>query len=318
MEKNQTAKHRIIGLTIETRPDLVTHENCQNWRHLGVTRIEMGVQSTDDNILHLNKREHTIQKVRNALHLMRQYGFKISIHLMPGLYGSSVKKDIQTFREVFSDPYLKPDELKIYPTSVIPHTELYHLYQTGEYQPITTEEILQEIRILFQEVIPPYTRIKRLIRDIPATEITAGSSITNLSQLAHETLLKEYFPLMKGNSVKPYVQKFYTRLYEHIIVFPESAFSSFILPKEQENLIDTFIFGSEPNLTSYRHFVSLDTRSREVRNKKEKTIHLNLIIRSYQSSVGTEYFISYEDELGYLYGFTRLLLPFPDQTIDFP
>jgi len=192
MERNQTAKHRIIGLTIETRPDLVTHEHCQQRRALGVTRIEMGVQSTDDEILRLNKRDHTIQDVREAIHLMRQYGFKISIHLMPGLYGSSVEKDLQTFREVFSDPYLKPDELKIYPTSVIPNTELCRLYETGEYQPITTSEILQEIRILFQEIIPPYTRIKRLIRDIPAPEILAGSSITNLSQLAHETLLREY------------------------------------------------------------------------------------------------------------------------------
>ncbi|MDR0283170.1 MAG: radical SAM protein [Candidatus Peribacteria bacterium] len=201
MEKNQTAKHRIIGLTIETRPDLVTHEHCQQRRYLGVTRIEMGVQSTDDEILRLNKRGHTIQDVREAIHLMRQYGFKISLHLMPGLYGSNIKKDLQTFREVFSDPYLKPDELKIYPTSVIPNTELHRLYQTGEYQPITTEEILQEIRILFQEIIPPYTRIKRLIRDIPAPEIAAGSSITNLSQLAHEMLLREYAtPFRKGRA----------------------------------------------------------------------------------------------------------------------
>jgi elongator complex protein 3 len=112
-----------------------------------------------------------------------------------------VEKDIQTFREVFSDPYLKPDELKLYPTSVIPHTELYRLWQAGEYQPITTEEILQIIRTTFQEIIPPYTRIKRLIRDIPAPEIAAGSSITNLSQLAHERLLKEYAtPFFKGGS----------------------------------------------------------------------------------------------------------------------
>jgi elongator complex protein 3 len=192
IEKNQTANHRMIGLTIETRPDLVSHSTCQRWRTLGITRIEMGVQTTDEEILRLNKRGHTLQQVREAVHLMRQYGFKISLHLMPGLYGSSLEKDMQTFREVFADPYFKPDELKIYPTSVIPQTELYRLYQAGKYTPITTEEILSLIRTIFQEIIPPYTRIKRLIRDIPAPEIAAGSSITNLSQLAHDTLLREY------------------------------------------------------------------------------------------------------------------------------
>ena len=152
----------------------------------------MGVQTTDNEILDLNKRGHRIEKVKEAMHIMRQYGFKISIHLMPGLYGSSVEKDIQTFQEVFEDPCFKPDELKFYPTSVIPDTELYSLYQQGKYIPITTEQILQIIRTTFTSIIPPYTRIKRLIRDIPATEIVAGSSVTNLAQLAHDTMLKEY------------------------------------------------------------------------------------------------------------------------------
>jgi elongator complex protein 3 len=259
----------------------------------------MGVQSTDDEILRLNKRGHTIAVVKQAMHLMRQYGFKISIHLMPGLYGSNVEKDIETFREIFRDPYFKPDELKFYPTSVIPNTELFRLYQAGEYQPITTEQILQIIRTTFQYLIPPYTRIKRLIRDIPAPEIAAGSSITNLSQLAHDTLLREYEQaLYEGKGEQ--VQEFYQRLYENT------------------DLIQTEIIGTQPDLTSYRHFVSLDTRSREVRNKTEETSALNLIIRQYQSSVGSEFFISYEDELGYLYGFTRLLLPLPENTVDYP
>jgi elongator complex protein 3 len=180
--------------------------------------VELGVQSTDEEVLRVNKRGHTVQQIRDAIHIMRQYGFKISLHVMPGLYGSSREKDLQTFRDLFSDPFFKPDELKIYPTSVIPGTELFHLYQKGEYVPITTEEILALIREIFQQIIPPYTRIKRLIRDIPAPEIAAGSSITNLSQLAHEELLREYATLMKGGtegSVAPLVQKFYARLYEN-------------------------------------------------------------------------------------------------------
>jgi elongator complex protein 3 len=119
------------------------------------------------------------------------------------------------------------------------------LYQEGKYQPISTEEILSLIKEIFQTIIPPYTRIKRLIRDIPAPEIVAGSSITNLSQLVHEELLKVY----QQHTDSPIVQAFYQRLYE------------------DNEFLQTIIIGTAPDLTSYRNFVSLDTRSREVKNK---------------------------------------------------
>ena len=181
---------------------------------MGVTRIEMGVQSTNNTVLDLNQRGHHIQEVRKALHRMRQFGFKISIHIMPGLYGSNPEMDIQTFRDIYADPWLQPDEIKFYPTSVIPNTELYTLYLQGKYQPITTEEISHIIKTTFREIIPPYTRIKRLIRDIPATEIAAGSNVTNLSQLMHESLLKEY---KKADSV--FLSDFYKRLYPNLKCF---------------------------------------------------------------------------------------------------
>lgn len=332
---NETAQHRIIGLTIETRPEFVTDQNCQEWRKMGVTRIEMGVQSTDDHILDLNKRGHHLAEVEKALHKLRQYAFKFSIHIMPWLYSSTVEKDIQTFRDIYENPFLKPDEIKFYPTSVIPNTELYELYQQGNYQPITTEEISEIITTTFRKIIPPYTRIKRLIRDIPATEISAGSNITNLSQLMHEKLLKEY---QKADS--DFRSAFYQRLYENLQVFSdEEEFFSVIANETKWNVaiqkhdpagllrfarkddqtasFQTYLLGKTPELSSFRHFVSLDTRSREMRNKKEKTDCLNLVVRAYESSVGNEYFISYEDELGYLYGFTRLLLPLETERIDF-
>lgn len=313
---NETAQHRIIGLTIETRPEFVTDENCQLWRMMGVTRIEMGVQSTDDKILDLNKRGHHLAEVEKALHKLRQYAFKFSIHIMPGLYGSTFEKDLQTFFDIYQNPFLKPDEIKFYPTSVIPNTELYTLYQQGKYQPITTEEISKLIEEVFHEVIPPYTRIKRLIRDIPATEISAGSNVTNLSQLMHEKLLKEY---QKADI--PFRSFLYERLYPHLQVFgDEVAFYDAlkkITASASTSPLQTFILWSSPNFETFRHFVSLDTRSREMRNKKEKTESLNLVVRVYESSVGVECFVSYEDELGYLYGFARLLLPRQEETIDF-
>ena len=309
---NETANHRIIGLTIETRPEFVTDENCQSRRRMGGTRIEMWVQSTDNHILDLNQRGHHIEEVKEALHKLRQYALKFSIHIMPGLYGSSIEKDIQTFREVYSDPYLKPDEIKFYPTSVIPWTVLYKLYEEKKYNPITTEWISEVITKTFSSIIPPYTRIKRLIRDIPATEIAAWSNVTNLSQLMHEKLLKEY----KWDKQK--AQEFYKRIYPNLRMFSnEQELLDCLNESNKASDIDTFILWDNPDLASYRHYVSLDTRSREVRNKTEETKSLNLVVRKYQSSVWDEYFISFEDELWYLYWFTRLLHPLKENTIDY-
>ena len=354
IKRNETAKNRIIWLTIETRPDLVSHENCKFWRELGVTRIEMWIQSTNDEVLKLNKRGHDVQKIKDAIFIMRQYGLKISIHLMPWLYGSDFEKDIQSFKDIYWNPAFQPDEIKFYPTSVIPNTELYNLYKEWKYSPITTEQILSEIRETFLNIIPPYTRIKRLIRDIPATEIVAWSNITNLSQMAHESLLKEMKDSFHWNGSID-VEKFYSRLYWDYKLFEDEdeyfwkicpplwkegdhevvedfylwnkknlsakavssltngklgnvTHSGFFADAQNDNL--TEIIWTQPDLKSFRNFVCLDTRSREVRNRseKKKSDLLNLVLRRYKSSAGQECFISFEDELGYLYGFTRLLL----------
>ena len=312
IKRNETAKNRIIWLTIETRPDLVSHDNCKFRRELWVTRVEMWIQSTDDEVLELNKRWHNVQKIKDAIDIMRQYWLKISIHLMPWLYGSDFEKDIQSFRDIYSDSAFQPDEIKFYPTSVIPNTELYNLYKEWKYTPITTEQILSEIRETFLYIIPPYTRIKRLIRDIPATEIVAWSNITNLSQIAHESLLNEMKDSYHGKWNID-VENFYSRLYwDYKLYLNEEEYF-----KNSGHGNKTEIIWEQPDLRSFRNFVCLDTRSREVRNRieKKKWSFLNLVLRWYKSSVGQECFISFEDELGYLYGFTRLLLPNKDGVI---
>ena len=306
---NETADNRIIGLTVETRPEYVTHKNCQFRRKLGVTRLEMGIQSTNDEVLKANKRWHDTEQSRQAVHILRQYGFKFSLHIMPWLYWSDEDKDLQTFIDTYADPFFKPDEIKFYPTSVIPNTELYDLYRKGEYTPIETEQIKRIVKKTFLDIIPPYTRIKRLIRDIPSTEIIAGSNITNLAQMTHDELKKS----RKG---MPEALHLYNRLYPN-----HQLFSSFIEYLAQDNHPETAIIWSAPDLASFRQFVSLDTRAREIRNnpnkdKQEADLQPNLIIRHYRSSVGTELFISVEDQLGYLYGFTRLLLPDSDKTVE--
>ena len=311
LQHNEHANHRIIGLTIETRPEYVTDQNCQFWRELWVTRIEMWVQSLDERILELNQRGHTVQQAREACHKLRQYGFKLSLHIMPGLYGSTYIKDVETFKKLYADPFFKPDEIKFYPTSVIPNTQLCTLYQQGKYIPLETKDIQKLIRETFLDIIPPYTRIKRLIRDIPANEIVAWSTITNLSQLMHNQLLQE-------QKDKPTARKtFYKRLYGKYILYTslQKALKDELgKGSPKKDAIDVYVIGTKPNITSFRKFVSLDTRSREMRNKVSSTDtnsqdSMNIVIRKYISSGGVEYFISCEDLLGYLYGFTRLLLP---------
>lgn len=329
---NETAEHRIIWLTVETRPEYVTDENCQFWRELGVTRLEMGIQSTNDEVLDMNKRWHNVECCKAACHKLRQYGFKFSVHLMPGLYGSDENKDLQTFIDIYSDDHFKPDEIKFYPTSVIPNTELYELYKQGKYKPIETDAIKRIITNTFRDIIPPYTRIKRLIRDIPSTEIAAGSSITNLAQLMHEWLYKE----RKWTDT---IKKIYTRLYENaqyyetIEEYLKTCHSELVSESRcwnefsmTEKWITTHIIGWPIDTESDRAFVSLDTRSREIRHNaphiakgnKEWSDSTRIIIRHYNSSVGQEFFVSIEDTLGYLYGFTRLLLPEEHESINYP
>ena len=314
IKKNETAENRIIGLTIETRPEFATDENCRMWRELWVTRLEMWVQSMYDDILEANHRWHSVQQIREAIHKLRQYGFKFSIHIMPGLYGYTYEKDLGTFQKIYSDPHIKPDEIKFYPTSVVQNTILYDLYQKWEYKPLTIDYIQKLIKETFQEIIPPYTRIKRLIRDIPATEITAGSNITNLSQLTHNELKKE----LKSNPDK--AKALYSRLYWNYKLF-ESSDDFLKSDMKAWDEINVSIIWQNPDLESYRNFVCLDTRSREIRNKYEKwnkqdDTQPNLVIRQYQSSVWREFFISFEDLQGYIYWFTRLLLPDPDKTVE--
>lgn len=311
---NETAPHRIIGLTIETRPEYITDTNCQLRRKLGVTRLEMGIQSMYDDVLEANKRGHTVAQIETACHKLRQYGFKFSVHIMPGLYKSTEAKDLSTFQLIYQNKYIKPDEIKFYPTSVIPNTELYNLYKSGEYKPLETESIVRIIEQTLTTVIPPYTRIKRLIRDIPATEIAAWSNVTNLNQLVHTKLQKDQNQNIKSR------YPFFQRLYGNFTQY--STFDEYMNASKDEKTIkdsdiQTSIIGITPDLKSSREYISLDTRSREIRhnpNPHEETA--NIVIRKYLSSVGAEYFISFEDSLGYLYGFTRLLLPNEGETID--
>lgn len=180
--RNETAAHRNVGLVIETRPDHVNPTEIQHLRQLGVTKVQMGAQSLDDRILELNQRGHTVEETRAAVTLLRAAGFKIVLHWMPNLLGATPESDYADYQRLWNDPALRPDELKIYPCSLLANAELYQYWQRGEYTPYDDPTLVQLVSSCMA-LTPPYTRINRVYRDIPATNIVAGSKLSNLRQV---------------------------------------------------------------------------------------------------------------------------------------
>lgn len=186
-ELNVRAARRNVGLVVETRPDHVDEDELRWFRTLGVTKVQIGIQSLDDRILALNKRGERVQDVRNAVRLLRLAGFKIHVHWMPNLLGATPQSDIEDFGKLWSDPALHPDELKIYPCMLLPNAELVDYYHRGEYRPYNDEEIL-DVLVACKAQTPRTVRINRIIRDIPTTNVVAGISKANLRQLAQERM----------------------------------------------------------------------------------------------------------------------------------
>jgi elongator complex protein 3 len=184
---NETAPHRCIGLTVETRPDWFKQEHIDRSLDLGATRVELGVQSVYDDLLENIKRGHTVEDSVNATKWAKDSGLKVLYHMMPGLPGSTPEMDVQSLKTVFKDPRFKPDMLKIYPTLVIEGTELYEMWKRGDYEPLTSEQAAQVVADI-KELVPLWVRIQRIQRDIPAQLIEAGVTKSNLRQLARSEL----------------------------------------------------------------------------------------------------------------------------------
>ena len=187
---NENSSHRNVGLVVETRPDTITAEEVRRLRWLGVTKVQLGVQSLDDDILARNRRGHTVTDTRQAMCLLRLAGFKIVVHWMPNLLGATPEGDVEDFRRLWDDPALRPDELKIYPTALLPDTELYEYWQWGEYEPYD-EETLVALLARCKTLIPPYCRVNRVMRDIPAPNIVAGVTKSNLRQVVKRRMAQD-------------------------------------------------------------------------------------------------------------------------------
>ena len=190
---NERARRRCVGMTVETRPDVFTPEQIDRAMRMGATRVELGVQILDDAILAGVERGHGTEEVRRCTRDCRERGLKVCYHIMPGLPGSSPGHDLECFRLLFDDPAYRPDMLKFYTLLVVEGTKVYDMWRAGEYAPYdedTAVALLADMKAL----VPEYVRIQRVQRDIPATEIAAGITKSNIRQMVAARMAAEGRP----------------------------------------------------------------------------------------------------------------------------
>ncbi len=186
---NETAKYRVVGLTIETRPDYGYEEHADIMLSYGVTRVELGVQSIYDDVLIRVNRGHGVRETVESTRILKDSGFKIVYHIMLGLPGSDPDRDVEMMRELFENPDYRPDMLKIYPTEVVAGTKLYEWWRRGLYEPYDDETAVETICRMY-EYIPKYVRVMRIRRDIPAQEVAAGTRKSNLRDYVEKRCLE--------------------------------------------------------------------------------------------------------------------------------
>ena len=190
-KRNEKAKSRITGISVETRPDFINERGVKFMRELGITRVELGVQSVFDDVLKLNLRGHGVREIILATKILKDAGFKICYQVMPNLLGSDLERDEKMFKGLFSNSNFSPDYLKIYPCALLKETPLYKWYLKGKYKPYPKEELI-DLTKKIKLKIPYYVRIQRITRDIPSQYIIeGGAKISNLRQIVQEEMKNE-------------------------------------------------------------------------------------------------------------------------------
>ena len=197
--ENEAAEHRCVGLVVETRPDAVTPKRLAMLRHLGCTKLQMGIQSLDERILAANHRGIGVDRMQQAFELARIFGFKTHAHFMTNLLGATPESDAADYRRMVEHPAFKPDEIKLYPCALVDGTGLVAHWRDCSWRPYTEEEL---VNLLADDVLvtPPFTRISRMIRDISAHDIMTGNKKVNLRQLVDLELAKRAQPVQEIRS----------------------------------------------------------------------------------------------------------------------
>lgn len=186
---NESSKVRCVGITFETRPDYCKVEDVNRMLTMGVTRVELGVQTIYNYIYQRIKRGHSVKDVIESNRVLRDSGIKVAMHLMPGLF-SDFKRDMRIFNRLFTDSSFKPDMLKIYPCLITKGSEIHAMWERGEYEPYTTEEAVDLI-VEIKKMLPKWVRTMRIQRDIPSPLIEAGVQKSNLGELVYNRLEEE-------------------------------------------------------------------------------------------------------------------------------
>lgn len=187
---NEKSKVRCVGMTFETRPDYSKIQDVDRMLQMGVTRVELGVQTIYNFIYHRMERGHRVEDVVEANQTLRDSGIKVAMHLMPGLF-SDEKRDLRIFKRLFQDEQFQPDMLKIYPCLVTKGSQLYQMWKKGEYHPYTTEEAVNLI-VKIKKILPKWVRTMRIQRDIPSPLIEAGVKKSNLGELVYHKLEEDH------------------------------------------------------------------------------------------------------------------------------
>jgi len=238
-KRNESSRARCVGLTIETRPDYANLPHANEMLKLGCTRVELGVQAVDDELLQRVDRGHGVKEIAEATKTLKELGFKINYHVMLGLPGSNLVRDLLNFEKLFSDARFRPDMLKIYPCMVMRGTKLEKLWKNGKYFPITTEEAASCI-VKVKQMVPPYVRIMRVQRDIPTNMTLAGVDRTNLRQYV-SALLKEKgleCRCIRCREIKKDVSR--EKILEKTITYTASGGTEYFISLEQEDRIIGF------------------------------------------------------------------------------
>ena len=187
---NERAKIRNVGLTIETKPDYCKEKHVDSMLNYGVTRVEIGLQSLHEKVYQIVNRGHDYNDVVESFQIAKDAGYKIVAHMMPGLPTMTPKDDVGDFKRLFSDPDLKPDMLKIYPSLVLQNTPLYQDYLSGKYKPYSDEDLIYVLTEI-KKNIPRWVRIMRLQREISSEQIIAGPKLGNLRQIVLRNLKEQ-------------------------------------------------------------------------------------------------------------------------------
>ncbi|MFH1095235.1 MAG: tRNA uridine(34) 5-carboxymethylaminomethyl modification radical SAM/GNAT enzyme Elp3 [Candidatus Micrarchaeota archaeon] len=268
---NETTEHRVIGLTVETRPDWCNLGHIDEMLGWGATRVELGVQSLDEEVLRRVKRGHDTKCTAATTANLKNAAFKVGYHFMPGLY-STRGQDVAMLRELFENPAYCPDMLKLYPCLVIPGTGLHDEWEKGRFTPIDAQEAVERI-VEATAFFPPWVRVMRMQRDIPAGKIAAGVKAGNLHQMVTRALEERE---KRCRCIR--------------------CREIFSLDRKQ----------SQESGRDAKNEVRLGGRKKT----GQKALDLGLVERAYAASGGREHFISFEDaEQDRLAGFVRLRLP---------